>query len=145
MTNETDTHAVSARHAETFAKGSVVTYDGQLYRVECLVDFKTTVGTELESARAQALPVADVRVAPHGNDEAQGRRQPLDALSDEDWKQAWERLDAIHPLLKMQRYGRADVDRRAAEVERSANTLYTWIARYRDTNDLTVLVPGQRG
>ena len=36
---------------------------------------QATFATVLESTRAQALPVADVRLAPDGNDEAQARRQ----------------------------------------------------------------------
>ena len=145
MSEETGTETTPARRAETIEKGSVITHDGLLYRVELLVDFESIVATELETGRAQALPMAKVALAHHENTDARARQKPIDALRDEDWKTAWERLEAIRPLLEMERYGRADVERRAADVGRTANTLYTWLGRYRDTHDVTTLVPRQRG
>ena len=145
MTSKSDPRAVPARRAETIEKGSVVTHEGVLYRVEMLVDFKTIVATEVESGRGQVLPMTAVGLAPNDNADARERQRPIDALGERDWKIAWERLEAIRPLLEMERYGRRDVDERALEVGRTGNTLYKWIARYRDTHDLTSLVPQQRG
>ena len=145
MSEPTGETSVPAHRADTIEKGSIVTYEGTLWRVELLAGFKTLVGMNLETGEAQSLPVADVALAQHDNDEAHAREQPIDAPSDEDWKAAWKRLEAIRPLLKMERYGRADVDERAAEVGCTANTLYTWLGCYRDTRDLTALVPQQRG
>ena len=138
-------NAAPARRAETIEKGSVVTHEGLLYHVEMLVDFETIIATEVETGRAQALPMTAVGLAPHDNTDARERQKPIDALDDDDWKIAWGRLEAIRPLLEMKRYGRTDVDERAAEVGRTGNTLYKWLSRYRDTHDLTSLVPQQRG
>ena len=122
-----------------------MTHDGVLYRVEVIPDFKTIVATELTTGRAQALPVAKVKLKPDNKGDARGRERPIDALEDEDWKAAWERLEAIRPLLEMERYGRSDVERRAAKVGRTANTLYTWLGSYQESHDLTTLVPQRRG
>ena len=126
-------------------KGSIVTHEGLLYRVELLVDFENIVATELKTQRAQALPIAKVAIASAENADAQSRQRAIDALSEEDWKTAWERLEAIRPLLEMGRYGRAEVENRAAEVGYTAKTLYTWLGHYRDTEDVTTLVSRQRG
>ena len=145
MSEDTRSGTVPAHRTETLAKGSVVTHDGVLYRVEIVADFKTIVATELETGEARALPVAKVKLASDNNAEARARQRPIDGLEEMDWKAAWERLNAIRPLLEMERYGRADVERRAAEVGRTANTLYTWLSRYRTTRDVTTLVPQKRG
>ena len=138
-------NAVPARRAETIEKGSIVKYAGALFRVELLVDFKTIVATNLETGQAQAVRVADVALGAHDNDGARARVQALDAVDEEGWKIAWQRLEAIRPLLESKRYARSDVDARAAEVGFTASTLYTWLGRYRGTRDLTALVPQQRG
>ena len=145
MSEQTTTDTTPAHRAKTITKGRIVTHDGLLYRVELMVDFETLVATEVETGRAQALPMAKVKLACDDKAQGQTSRRPIDALDDEDWKTAWERLEAIRPLLKMQRYGRADVDRRASEVGRTGSTLYTWLGRYRDAQDITALVPNQRG
>ena len=136
---------VPAHRTETIEKGSVVTYENTLWAVELLVDFKTLVATNVETGETRALPLADVVLARDGNDEARSRARPIDAPSAEDWRKAWERLEAIRPLLERERHGRHDVEEQAAKVGRTASTLYTWLARYRTTRDLTVLIPGQRG
>ena len=145
MTEDDSAPTVPRRRAETITKGSVVACDGARLRVELLVDAETLVATELDTGAARVLRARDVTFAPHGNEDARARQRPIDALTERDWKQAWERLEAIRPLLERERYGRGDVDARAREVGRSATTLYTWLARYRDTGDLTALVPQQRG
>ena len=109
------------------------------------MDFKTIVATNLETGQAQAVRVADVALGAHDNDGARARVQALDAVDEEGWKIAWQRLEAIRPLLESKRYARSDVDARAAEVGFTASTLYTWLGRYRGTRDLTALVPQQRG
>ena len=134
-----------ARRAETIGKGSIVTYEDTLYGVELLVDFKTMVGRNLETGQVRTLPMADVALRPHGNDEARSRQRPIDAVEDEDWRKAWKRLEAIRPLLERERYGRRDVEKRAAEIGLTASTLYSWLGAYRATHDLTTLIPNQRG
>ena len=145
MNEPTAETTVPAHRTETIERGSIVEHEGALFRVEVLVDFKTMVGMNLKTGQVQTMPVADVALKRHGNDEAHARRQPIDAPSEKDWKAAWARLEAIRPLLEREHYGRADVEARAAEVGRTASTLYTWLGRYRDTRDLTTLMPQQRG
>lgn len=145
MNEPTPEATVPAQRADTIVRNSIVTFEGAPFRVALLVDFETLIATSLETGQAQALPVSGVALSGPDNEEAQSRTQPLDALDETDWKIAWKRLEAIRPLVEMERYGRRDVNDRAAEVGCTANTLYTWLGRYRSTRDVTSLVPQQRG
>ena len=140
--------AVPAHRSETIRKGSVIRHAGRLLRVDLLMDFKTLVATSLETGQAHTLPVADVALCAPDNDAARAARaraQALDAIDEKGWRTAWQRLEAIRPLLEMERTTRRDVEHRAAEVGCTANTLYTWLGRYRETRDLTTLIPQPRG
>ena len=91
---------VPARRAETIEKGSLVTYEGIVYRVEVLVNFENIVATEHATGRARALAMAKVALASSENADARMYQQPIEALSEKDWKAAWSRLEAIRPLLE---------------------------------------------
>lgn len=145
MGEPTPEGSVPAHRAETITKGSIVVYGGAPFRVELLVDFETLVATSLETGQAQALATVDVALSADASAEAAARALPLDAIDEQGWKSAFERLEAIRPLLERERYGRRDVNERAAEVGCAANTLYTWLGRYRATRDVTTLVPQKRG
>ena len=145
MTDDNTTRTPPPHRTETINQGSLVTHEGLLYRVEALVDFESIIATHAETGRAQSLPLSGVQPAYAKNADAEARRRPIDSLDDKDWKSAWERLKAIEPLLEKEKFGRADVEARAAEVGCTANTLYNWLGCYRDTRDLTTLVPRGRG
>ena len=133
--------AAPARRADTLDRGCLVLCEAVLYRVELLVDFESVVASEVETGRARVLPIASLSIPDHPHEAARARQQPMDALDEKDWKIAFERLEAIRPLLEGERSRCSDVARRACEVGCTANTLYTWMARYRATSDVTSLVP----
>lgn len=120
--------------------GERVAHGEVVYRVEQVLDRDSLVGTNVETGRATILRVGELRpagAAPPGQDLAE--------IADPDWRLAQTRLAAIKPLLDRDLVGRAEVERRAAEVGVHATTLYRWVERYRSRGSPMALVPRQGG
>lgn len=124
--------------------GTVVTHKGREYRIKERLDVETVTALDAETGKTKALPTAELNFgAPPTTDT---RRHALDGLTEEQRGTAQERVDAIRPLLDQGSYSADDVAARAAEVGRSARTLYRWIRFYTASGgDHTSLVPRKRG
>lgn len=123
--------------------GVTVSYGGDTFKITELLDFDSVVGTNLETGRCAPLriselkPVFDTEVAPCTVDTSD--------ISDEDWRVAEERFEAIKPLLSDGPIGRAEVELRAEEVDVNAATLYRWLKRYNAYGSISSLIPQRRG
>ncbi len=123
-------------------QGSLVEYDGLIHRVLHLIDEKSATATLLETGETRLLSLQEVALfRPEANDS----RPALDAISEKDRQTATERLDALRPILDVERPTRADVEARAAEVGVSTGTMYDWLRRYRAGGDIASLIPAKRG
>ena len=125
------------------AAGSLVTHNGRNYLIKEVVDLSTAIATDYETRETKLLPMADVEHDVHVLAEA--HRLPIDELSQEEEEIARKRLEAIRPLLKMQRRSKTDVEARSREVGHHYTTLYRWIKLYEAFEDYTSLVPRRRG
>lgn len=105
------------------------------------------------ASTSNSSPTCSARLRPRSWREEQNRIQALrrvhvralDDLTDEEDKLAKERLKAIQPLLDMPRFGRKDVEARAAEVGKGPATLYRWIRRYTAFEGHASLTARKRG
>ena len=125
-------------------EGSFVQHGDTVYRIERQLDFESVTATAVESGRAQVLKIAELEPPPVDGKTA-AKPRATDAITEEEWKVAKERYAIIEPLLKMPRFGRADVQHRAEEVKRDPSTLYRWIKRYMAYENVSGLVPEPRG
>ena len=104
------------------------------------------LATAVDGGAKRVLLVKDLQPLPPPSDEEQRQpAKPLDGISDADWAVAEERHEAIKPLLDLPQRSRRDVEQRAAEIGRNADTLYEWIRRYAAYDDVTALIPHVRG
>ena len=127
-------------------KGEVVQHGSATFRIDKVIDLESVLGVDVESGRAKVLAIKDLRAVPPPADSTPKEApKALDGIPPEDWTIAKGRLDVIRPLLDLPERTRQDVEKRAAEVGRTAGTLYEWILRYTAYNDMTALIPRTRG
>ena len=123
--------------------GDLVEHCGRSYQIKEVVDLSTVTAIDRETHETKVLPVCEVQVVKQVPGGVHVRA--LDDITEEEEEIAKERLAAIRPLLDMPRFGRKDVEARAAEVEKSPETLYRWIKRYTAFSDHTALADRKRG
>ena len=128
----------------TLSKGHLVQCRGGVWMVEKVIDFMSVVATDLAEGRTRVLPIRELEPPPDQASDAPQRR-PLEHITDTEWETAEERYKAIKPLLELRGRTRADVEERGTEVRRNTGTLYEWLRRYTDDDDLTALIPRKRG
>ncbi|WP_153114979.1 Mu transposase C-terminal domain-containing protein [Rhodocyclus tenuis] len=69
-------------------------------------------------------------------------KQGLMTIPDEDWNAAWNRFEAIRPLVerKSRTRTRQEVDEVAARLGKDRATVYRWIAKWQESKTVSVLV-----
>ncbi|MCA0215534.1 MAG: Mu transposase C-terminal domain-containing protein [Proteobacteria bacterium] len=118
--------------------GVLIGFKGRLYKVRRLL---TPERILLEDPANQQSEVALIDQLTHpskvqvdlptGNSDAEGAKRPeLLAYSDEEIKQAEQRLELITPLLMLARRTRKDVGAAAQAAGKSVGTLYGWLRDY---------------
>ena len=123
--------------------GTDVEYDEKVYRISDLVDETKATAIDRETGRLTILPLADVFIAERSKSDAP--RRAIDGLTEKDKRIAAERLNVLRPLLDMEHFGATEVEARAQEVGVNPVTIYRWLKRYRNSHDITSLVPQKRG
>lgn len=68
-----------------------------------------------------------------------------DEISDDDWKNAQRKLEAIKPFVMEAADYYGSMEERAAEYKVSLRTLQRWIAAYNETNSIASLLEKKRG
>lgn len=131
-------------HRVDLSEGNLVQHADTVYRIEKQLDFESVTATAVESGRATVLRIAELEPPPFDR-EPVSKPRSLDAICEKEWEIARGRYAIIKPLVKMPRFGRADVQRRAKEFGRDPSTLYRWIQRYIAFEDLSTLVPEPHG
>ena len=127
-------------------EGELVHHDDATWQIDKVIDLKSVLATAVDGGASKVLLVKDLQPLPPPSGEEQRQpAKPLDGISDADWAVAEERHEAIKPLLKLPQRSRRDVEKRAAEIGRNADTLYEWIRRYSAYDDVTALIPHVRG
>ena len=131
-------------HRVDLSEGNLVQHADTVYRIERQLDFESVTAKAVESGRAAVLRIAELEPAAFDG-EPVSKPRSLDAISEKEWEIARGRYAIIKPLVKMPRFSRADVQRRAEEFGRDQSTLYRWIQRYIAFEDVSTLVPVPRG
>lgn len=127
-------------------EGELVHHDDATWQIDKVIDLHSVLATAVDGGTPKVLLVKDLQALPPPSGEEQRRPpKPLDGISDADWAIAEGRHKAIKPLLDLPQRSRRDVEKRAAEVGRNADTLYEWIRRYTAYDDVTALIPHVRG
>ena len=127
-------------------EGELVHHNNATWQIDKVIDLKSVLATAVDSGTPKVLLVKDLQALPPPTDgERSQPPKPLDGFTKEDWAIAEERHDAIKPLLELPQRSRRDVEKRAAEIGRNADTLYEWIQRYSAYDDVTALIPQVRG
>ena len=68
-----------------------------------------------------------------------------DEISDDDWKNAQRKLEAIQPFIMEVADNYISMESRAKEYKVSVRTLQRWIAAYNETNSIASLLEKKRG
>ncbi|WP_374428133.1 Mu transposase C-terminal domain-containing protein [Ideonella dechloratans] len=128
------------------AKGATVTHMGREYQVLRVVDLNQVLAREPSSNEKVLLQIgtleAPARLTPT---RANHTERDLEAVSQEDWEIAENRLTLLEPLLSPRRdRSREDYRRVGEEAGVSVATIYRWVADYRATEALSVLLPIRR-
>ena len=124
--------------------GSLVQHGDTVYRIERQLNFESVTATAVESGRAAVLKIGELEPPPIDGG-AVAKPRASDSISEQEWEIARHRYAIIKPLVKMPRFGRADVQRRAEEVRLDTSTLYRWIEKFISLEDLSTLIPRPRG
>lgn len=122
--------------------GANVRHHSKDYVILAVPDFEWVLARNLESKQVDRLLIRELQPAVEVVTE---KAPDLLAIPDEDWAVAQDRLDCIRPLLEVGPVRtRQQVEARAAEVGKSAATLYRWLGLYESQQILTHLLPTTR-
>lgn len=94
------------------------------------------------TGHTEVAPADEVQTAaPPASD-----RQGLMAIPDSEWNEAWQRFEAIRPLLErsVRNRTREEVDEIARRVGKDRATVYRWISRWSKTKTVTALLRSGR-
>ncbi|MEE4379880.1 MAG: transposase, partial [Candidatus Competibacteraceae bacterium] len=131
-------------HYVSLQPGARVVHQGTHYAVVQALDLETVLVKEVETGASHRLAIRELEPPPvEGGNEAPVLIE-LAAVSDEDWKIAQHRFDAIQPVLDSYSRTREDVRERAREFGVNAATIYRWINDFGRTGKLSALLPSQR-
>lgn len=121
--------------------GTEVVFHGRRGHITHLLDFESVLVSDVHTGKPERVRVVDLLPTTVATSTQQHDPQVVD---DEDWRVAQERFEAIRPLLDPRGRKRSDVEARAAETGRHANTLYKWIVMYESQGRITALIPRER-
>ena len=119
--------------------GSLVTYQGEQYRVVRLYDLEIILAESVETGRLRELPISGLASVI-----TEAETVPtLDELSSQEKEVAQHRYELIKPLLSLHPRPREAVEARARETSTSPATLYRYLNLFESGGHISVL--GRRG
>lgn len=145
---DTDEHLIPfepSRSRVTIEVGAMVRRDKSIYRVLQILGFDTVIGVEVETGVAASLRVPELRAVEQEKVDGLYVNHDIATINSDDWAIAQKRFSAISPLIKETINPRCTVEERAKEVGVDTATLYRWLERYQNWNEILALVPRKRG
>lgn len=121
--------------------GTEVAYAGKRGHITHILDFESVLVKELHSGKPERVRIVDLQPVALA---AGSKQHEPQIVPDDDWNIAQERFEIIRPLLDPTGRKRADVEARATETGKHANTLYKWIGLYQSQGRITALLPMER-
>jgi putative transposase len=120
--------------------GKVVLHQQEQYVIKQILDLKYLLAEHLKTTEVSRLLISDVEVLNEETASSIG----IEALSDDDWRVAQQRLEIIQPVLHKPGRTKADMEAVAEEHGLHINTLYKWLRLYEQNGLLTSLAPRAR-
>lgn len=145
---DTDEHLIPfepSRSRVPIEVGAMVRRDKNIYRILQILGFDTVIGVEVETGVSVSLRVAELRAVEQEKVDGLYVNHDIATINSDDWGVAQKRFSAISPLVKETINPRCSVEERAKEVGVDTATLYRWLERYQNWNEILALVPRKRG
>ncbi|VEA70778.1 Transposon Tn7 transposition protein tnsB [Serratia rubidaea] len=125
--------------------GALVSHLNESYKIIEIIDFQAVVGVNLLTGRHASLRINELRALEGTQTVSDALSIDLDEITDEDWKTAQKRFEAIRPLIEHTPVSKALMEVRAQEYGVTPMTLYRWMKRYNSAGSVSALVPMKRG
>lgn len=121
--------------------GTEVAFAGKCGHITHILDFESVLVKEAQSGKPERVRISDLQPVVAVT---RAKQHDPQVVQDDDWRIAQERFEIIRPLLDPVGRKRADIEARAAETGKHANTLYKWIGLYESQGRITALLPRER-
>ena len=126
----------------TLQQGSSVYYNNAHFVVVQLISLEHILAENLQTHEIKRLKISEVTTSPSDIDTH--KTSVIDAILDEDWRVAQERMAIIQPLVHKAGRTKADVEAVAKERKLHINTIYKWLKLYEPNSLLSSLAPRTR-
>ncbi|MGH8110149.1 MAG: Mu transposase C-terminal domain-containing protein [Arenimonas sp.] len=129
--------------------GHFVAYQGEKYKVTHMLSVESVLATNVVTGNPERLRLESIvpwkEELSSDSNEAQEVETHFSEVSEDDWKVAQDRFQAIKPLLEDPIRTREAVEKIGTKVGVNATTLYKWMKDYQDSGSVSSLVPAKRG
>lgn len=130
------------RQSFTLQQGCSVYHENIHYIVLQIVNLDYILVENFKTKEIIRLRISEVSLNP--SDAEPQRTSVIDAIADEDWNIAQQRLEIIQPLVHIQGRTTEDVQLVADTHKLHINTIYKWLRLYEADSSLMVLTPKER-
>lgn len=154
MSNQDDKDGLAASDSTAFEPrramlsietGRLVSHMNETFKIIQIIDFQSVVGVNLITGRHASLRINELRALEEPQPVSGALNIDLDEFTDEDWKTAQKRFEAIRPLIDQGMVSKTQMEARAREYSVTSMTLYRWLRRYNSAGSVSALVPMKRG
>lgn len=145
---DTDEHLIPfepSRARVSIEVGAMVRREKQTFRILQILGFDTVIGVEVETGQSASLRVAELKPVDQEKIDGLYVNHDIATINSDDWAVAQKRFSAISPLINETINTKHAVGERAKEVGVDIATLYRWLERYQNWNEILALVPRKRG
>jgi putative transposase len=127
-----------------FLPGSTIRWRDRQYLIVDYVGLDAVLAREPGKVKLERIPVSEAQ--PNHAPRAAWIAPDLVSVSENEWREAVKRFQALKPLLSMEGAQRtlADVEKTARILGRHPVTVYRWIENYKRTGRLSVFLRKQR-
>lgn len=126
----------------TFQQGSSVYHEGLHYVIVQIVNLEFVLVQNLSTSEIKRVKITELKFTAPGTETA--KSSLLDAIADEDWQVAQQRMEIIQPLVHREGRTKADVEEVAKKYDLHINSIYKWLRLYEPNSLLSSLTPKTR-
>lgn len=126
----------------TLQQGSSVYYNNEHFVVVQLISLEHILAENVQTHEIKRLKISEITTT--SSDSETHKTSVIDAILDEDWRVAQERMAIIQPLVHKPGRTKADVEAVAKKHQLHINTIYKWLQLYEPNSLLTSLTPKTR-
>ena len=126
----------------TLQQGSSAYHNGKHYIILQIINLDYVLAECFTTKSIEKLRISELSLSPPSPEEL--RLSVIDAIEDDDWNIAQQRLEIIQPLVHKQGRTVDEVKEVAAEHGLHFNTIYKWLRLYEADSSLMILAPKSR-